>query len=67
MAFSPKTQRIFEVLQPNQLHVWLRDYLLDVRAANRAEATITFYRQKLETFLAFLEAQGVTEPEQILL
>ncbi len=64
---SPSTQprRTFEVITPNPMSIWLRDYLLDVRAANRSEATIGFYKQKLIPFIEFLQTQGVTQPEQI--
>src|SRR5215204_5561374 len=54
-----KTQRISENQQ------CLADFLLDVRAANRAAGTLQFYRQKLDPFLAFLAGQNVTTPQQI--
>jgi integrase/recombinase XerC len=58
-------QRIFQIHAPSALHTWLRDFLLDVRAANRTDATIEFYREKLRRFLVFLEGQGITSPEAI--
>lgn len=65
MPVQNQPQRIFQIHTPNALHTWLRDFLLDVRAANRTDATLEFYREKLRRFLAFLEAQGITEPEGI--
>jgi site-specific recombinase XerD len=47
------------------LESWLRDFLLDARAARRSDATLEFYQQKLHTFLNFSEEQGVIEPEQL--
>jgi site-specific recombinase XerD len=58
-------QRIFQIHTPNVLHTWMRDFLLDVRAANRTDARICFYSEKLNRFLTFLEGQGITEPESI--
>src|SRR5688572_30026945 len=54
-----ETQRISENAR------CLDDFLLDVEAANRADATIRFYRDKLESFLKFLAQEGVTTPEAI--
>jgi integrase/recombinase XerC len=65
MQAQNKPRRILQIVTPNQLHIWLRDFILDVRAANRSEATIGFYEGKLKPFLAYLEEQGVTEPAQI--
>lgn len=55
----PETQRTSENEQ------FLADFLLDVRAAGRANGTLRFYRQKLGGFVAFLGAQDVTTPQQI--
>ncbi len=65
MPVQNQPQRIFQIHTPNPLHNWVRDFLLDVRAANRTDATIGFYREKLKRFLTFLEGQGVTAPEAI--
>lgn len=54
-----------QVVVPNPLHLWLQNFILDARAANRSDATIEFYLQKLRPFLSFLEAQGVREPSQV--
>ena len=54
-----ETQRISEIAS------CLDDFLLDVEAANRADGTLRFYRQKLEGFLKFLAEQGVTTPDAI--
>ncbi len=65
MVASSKPQRIFRLHTQDQLQIWLRDFLLDVRAANRSEATVEFYNEKLKRFIAFLETQEVTDPSQI--
>ena len=65
MSTPEVPQRVFQIHPSNALHTWLRDFLLDVRAANRTDATINFYREKLRRFLTFLETQGITEPESI--
>jgi site-specific recombinase XerD len=54
-----ETQRISENAR------CLDDFLLDVEAANRADATVRFYRDKLETFLELLAEEGVTTPDAI--
>lgn len=54
-----ETQRISENAR------CLDDFLLDVEAANRADATIRFYREKLEVFLKYLAEEGVTTPDCI--
>jgi site-specific recombinase XerD len=65
MQATNKTQRTMKILPTNVMNVWLRDFILDVRAANRADATISYYTQKIKAFLAYLEEQGVTEPTLI--
>lgn len=65
MAPQNKPQRIFRVHAATPLHIWLRDFLLDVQAANRSQATLDFYREKLQRFLTFLQTQAITEPAQI--
>lgn len=65
MQANLKTQRIFQLHTPDPMNVWLRDFLIDVRAANRSEATIGFYREKLQRFITFLQDQSVAEAEQI--
>jgi integrase/recombinase XerC/integrase/recombinase XerD len=65
MPVQNQPQRIFQIHTPSALHNWVRDFLLDVRAANRTDATIEYYREKLRRFLAFLESQGITQPEAI--
>jgi site-specific recombinase XerD len=65
MQAQNQPRRILQIVTPNQLYTWLRDFILDVRAANRSEATIGFYEGKLKPFLAYLEEQGVTEPGEI--
>jgi len=65
MPTNDKTQRIFQLHKPTSLQVWLRDFLLDVQAANRTSGTITFYQSKLTAFLAFLTTLDVTEPEAL--
>ena len=58
-------QRISQNAPRSELDIWLRDFLLDVRAANRSEATIGYYEDKLKPFLAFLREQGIEDPAQI--
>jgi site-specific recombinase XerD len=65
MSTTNKPRRIFEIRAASALHQWVRDFILDVRSANRSDATVSFYREKLNRFLVFLEAQGVTEPTGI--
>ena len=65
MPVQNQPHRIFQIHTSTALHNWVRDFLLDVRAANRTDATIEFYREKLRRFLIFLEAQGITDPAAI--
>lgn len=65
MQSKNNTQRIFQVHAPDALQIWLRDFILDVRAANRSEATIAYYKEKIQPFLAFLRDQDVTVPAQL--
>ena len=58
-------QRISQNTPRSELDIWLRDFLLDVRAANRSEATIGYYEDKLKPFLAFLREQGIENPALI--
>jgi hypothetical protein len=53
MPIPKVDQRIFQIHTANALHVWVRDFLLDLRAANRTDSTISFYREKLCRFLTF--------------
>jgi hypothetical protein len=52
-------QRIFQIRTENMLHAWLRDFLLGVRTANRTDATISFYQEKLRRFLISLFKKGL--------
>lgn len=49
------------ILRADPLQRDLRDFLLDVSAANRSEGTLRFYRQKLHPFLEHLRRQGVED------
>jgi len=40
-------------------------FLLDLNAANRAEGTMRFYRQKLIPLLGYLDQQGVRAPQEL--
>lgn len=51
MPAQNQPQRIFQIHTPNALHNWMRNFLLDVCAANRTDATIEYYREKLTRFL----------------
>ena len=60
MASLHGVQRTFlEVLHTTPLSRDLRDFLLDVSAADRTANTLLFYRQKLTPFLDYLRDQGV--------
>jgi site-specific recombinase XerD len=65
MQLQNMPQRIFQIHAPDPPHIWVRDFLLDVHAANRTNATIEFYTEKLERFLTFLQTQGVSDPAGI--
>lgn len=65
MQNQSQPQRISQNTPRSELDIWLRDFLLDVRAANRSEATIGYYEDKLKPFLAFLQEQGVENPALI--
>ena len=65
MRSRNKRQALMAVKPTTPLRMWLRDFLLDVRAANRTESTIGYYKQKIEAFLNYLEGQGITEPAEL--
>jgi site-specific recombinase XerD len=65
MPNSNVPQRISQKPKPTSLEIWLRDFLIDVQAANRTQGTIEYYRSKLTPFLAFLTTLDVTEPENL--
>ena len=56
------TLRIFEI---HPLSRDLRDFLLDLGAANRTPRTISYYQQKLTPFLDWLQGQNVRESSGI--
>jgi len=43
----------------------LRDFLLDVGAANRATTTVEFYRIKCSIFITYLKTQGIHDTDEI--
>ncbi len=53
------TRETLRILRPEDLTRDLRDFLLDLDAANRTAGTTRFYRQKLTPFLDYLEGQGI--------
>ncbi|MGQ9459413.1 MAG: tyrosine-type recombinase/integrase, partial [Anaerolineae bacterium] len=57
--------KVLEGKEPSLLTLAVREFLLDRQARNAAPGTLRFYRQKLRPFLDFLEAQGVTRPDQV--
>lgn len=65
MPARREPQRIFQIHAPDRVQVCVRDFLLDVRAANRAESTVEFYDEKLERFLRFLRDHDIAEPGEI--
>lgn len=67
MTILTAAQRIrpFSLLHSHPLDIALRDFLLDVEAANRSRRTRAFYAQKLQVFSDYLKEQGVTGPEDI--
>jgi len=54
-----------KILSPDALSRDLRDFLLDVQAANRTPGTVAFYRQKLTPFLDYLREHGITQAQDI--
>jgi len=58
-----QSQNMAEALA--RLDRWLCTFLLDAQVAGRSQATIEFYEQKLRPFLAYLDSQQITVPEQI--
>ena len=57
MRNQSQPQRISLNTPGSELDIWLRDFLLDVHAANRSEATIGYYEDKRNPFPAFLPEQ----------
>lgn len=53
------------IVQPNPLARDLRDFFLDLDAANRTAGTARFYRQKLEPFLDYAKSQGVVKSQDL--
>ena len=50
---------------PSGLRLALDSFLLDAEARRLTPKSLRFYRQQLEPFLAFLQAQGVVKPDGI--
>jgi integrase/recombinase XerC len=62
MTALPDTLRI---IQPDPLARDLRDFFLDLDAANRTAGTTRFYRQKLEPFLDYAKSQGIVKSQDL--
>ena len=66
MTTQNDTQGTFlRVLRPDSLSRDLRDFLLDVGAANRTPSTVDFYRKKLTPFLDFCREHGIAQAQDI--
>lgn len=65
MSQSSTPHRILKIHSRDPMHIWLRDFNIDLQAANRTQGTIEFYNNKLHPFLSHLAGQGVIQPEQI--
>jgi integrase/recombinase XerC len=65
MQSQIKRSMTFVATPQSPLQTWLRDFLSDVRAANRSDATIEFYADKLQRFLAYLDDQAISDPRQL--
>jgi site-specific recombinase XerD len=59
------TRTFLKILRPDALSRDLRDFLLDVQAANRTPGTVAFYRQKLTPFLDYLRERGIVQAQDI--
>lgn len=65
MPIKSTEQLIFHVHHPHLLDVALRDFLLDVQAANCSPRTVEFYKDVLQPFLDYLKAQNAQTIEPV--
>jgi site-specific recombinase XerD len=63
---SPALRAAASVLEQEQyLPILFETFLMARRAEGLARATLSYYREKLTTFLAFCEAQAVTQIQDV--
>ncbi len=66
MAKLAQTQQIIKTFaQETYLLSWVEAFLIDRQAQNLTPGSIRFYRQKLEAFAKYCEAQALTQVDEI--
>ena len=65
METATDSRKSTQFAQETYIPIWIESFLVDRRAANMADGTVTFYRHKLANFERYCESQALTQLDQL--